>query len=821
MDAAPGHRAPLRGRRLVCLPLAARLYAAGTFSHARDVLVQGGVLVTIAGLTWFLAGGGWGITPSVSESTRIRPYLHVLIPLLSLAVLAVVAGMWTGGELVDAKVRAALAERLTKVELFVSRPTAQVITGAMFMGAVARVITSTPGRLLFLPAFAVLWMWREWVMFAFFVTLAFTLVPLAFASLNARFSAAWNVLHGLFFGGWATLVSTAVIVLGLARVADIQYVSTVFDGAKSRTILGYLLFAYVLAWWYDYWTASGSATRLLQSLGTPGNQDAQLDYPYAGPQLTGVPPDKRRIQLHAAGRLLVYRPPLEKKEPPFFHSYTPVELIDALADDLPTTDELRPELQSLRWRVEGEFLRTAAIFIGLLVGAGLALRSLEQKPIIVGDGRHGAYQADAMLFGGGCDKPIIAIAASGGGTRAALYTTSVLERLYSRGHLGSVRLLSGVSGGGAALAYFAAHYQELVAPNAYTAWDRFYDAMQASYIGDVIDGSGEWRIAQGDRLGQLLAESFDREWGTSGRYTMGDVSDLGLILNSSIAGRTERQGQRRAFSDVAGGRVIYTNLDLPDHFAGTNAFMFDGDEPTRDRRLPVFVIRDRYVRLSSAAAANANFPPVFSNIPVEHPETRLWATDGGAIDNRGTETLLMAVRHAMAASRDCAKTVPVHVIEAEASGFSDAYSQDRGFGSAMSAGSAFASQLDAELLEAMRKDFGANVRFYYVPMPSVLRRSGSFGTHWMMQDRIPVCLQEPCGDPVVLNGTDVITVLRRIDDAQLPQEASDNAKAVHERVRSPLEAEDTENRARAWREFLRCFPATGQSCPAQQWVKGR
>ena len=176
----------------------------------------------------------------------------------------------------------------------------------------------------------------------------------------------------------------------------------------------------------------------------------------------------------------------------------------------------------------------------------------------------------------------------------------------------------------------------------------------------------------------------------------------------------------------------------------------------------------------------------------------------------------MAVRHAMASNPTCAATTPIFVIEAEASGFSDAYAQDRGFGSAMSAGSAFASQLNAELLEAMRKDFDARLRFYYLPMPLLLRRSGSFGTHWMMQDRIPVCIQEPCGKPIVLDGEDVITILRNIDETRLPDHASDVAKTVHALVKeSPSDAEDMKDRKVAWQEFLRCFRARGGPCPPQ------
>jgi hypothetical protein len=94
----------------------------------------------------------------------------------------------------------------------------------------------------------------------------------------------------------------------------------------------------------------------------------------------------------------------------------------------------------------------------------------------------------------------------------------------------------------------------------------------------------------------------------------------------------------------------------------------------------------------------------------------------------------------------------------------------------MAAGTALASQLDSELLDDIRRLYAANgqdparfVRFHYLPMPALLRRSGSFGTHWMLQERVNVCRDPDCQQRLVLRGEDVVTVLRSLD----PTPASD------------------------------------------------
>jgi hypothetical protein len=316
---------------------------------------------------------------------------------------------------------------------------------------------------------------------------------------------------------------------------------------------------------------------------------------------------------------------------------------------------------------------------------------------------------------------------------------------------------------------------------------------------------------------------------------MGEVDDVGLMLNSAIAGRfvrapgdapaeslasLERTSGRPGLNDVVGGRVVYTNLALPDHLDNPVLIEGDLDRPRNDTRLPIFVVNGAHVRLVAAAAANANFPPVFSNAPVDRADMRLWITDGGAVDNRGLETLLMALRYALSERGDgCTSLPPLHVIAVEASAFSDGYRQDRGIGSLMAAGTALASQLDGELLNDIRRLYDDNgqdatrfVRFHYLPMPALLRRSGSFGTHWMLQERVSVCRDPACRGRIVLTGSDVVTILRTLDrdpsNAIVPATgaggpAAPSASAATE-VLDIIRREDTELEPN-WERLERCL----------------
>jgi len=794
-------------------------------SFFRDVVVQSLLIAAVAVAVWLLA------SENARERDQTLLYRHVLLALTALMISAVLLGSVLAVRLFGSeRGRTRVPERLRQVELFVSLPDPPPVTGWMFVLAAAGAVVASPGRVLFPPALFALFVEREFLTWTFVGVLVVNLVLLAFASLDPRFSGSWNLQHRIFFSGWSALVSVGVIVVGVCRVADVQYVSTLFDGARNYTLAGYLLAGYMLTWWFDYWTSAPAAIRLLDLIGGRGGaDDARIDYPIdPATPLTSVPAEHRMIQVHGAGRLLVLHD--HGGAITYFHSYSPTEMASVLSAGLPEKNLVRADLEWVKWRLAAHFLVTSAIVVLLFGGAGWLLHRLPQQPHIGPSGGASPPTRDAasvILPAEVCagTTPVIAIAASGGGTRAALYTTAILERLHQQGQLRHVRVVSGVSGGGAALAYFVSHWPRLLGTDS-AAWDEFFTAMKKPYIEDVLDGSGEWRIAADHRLGHLLADSFERHWGDNRRKTMADVDDIGLILNSAIAGRfvrevgddnkapigvIERRSGRSGSSDVAGGRVVYTNLELPDHFG--KAVLIEEKEPrvTRDTRLPVFVVNGGHVRLSDAAAANANFPPVFSNVAIDrNHDLRLWVTDGGAIDNRGTETLLMALRHAVQAvkgTKRCPTLPTIHVIEVEASAFSDSYSQDRGLGSMMAAGTAFASQLDAEVLEDLRRQSNGGVRFHYLPMPRLLRRSGSFGTHWMMQERITVCRDPQCRSRITLRGDDVVQVLRALDKSSLPESASASAKRAHEFI-----LHDERELKPNWDRLSACLRAAKDGC---------
>jgi hypothetical protein len=65
-----------------------------------------------------------------------------------------------------------------------------------------------------------------------------------------------------------------------------------------------------------------------------------------------------------------------------------------------------------------------------------------------------------------------------------------------------------------------------------------------------------------------------------------------------------------------------------------------------------------------------------------------------------------------------------------------------------------------------------DLHFYYVPMPNMLRKSGSFGTHWMLQGHIKV---ENGSQTKTFDGKVVVQALRAAYAGQ-PSPAGDGAE---------------------------------------------
>jgi hypothetical protein len=362
-------------------------------------------------------------------------------------------------------------------------------------------------------------------------------------------------------------------------------------------------------------------------------------------------------------------------------------------------------------------------------------------------------------------RPALVIVASGGGTRAALYTASVLRGLHALGRDRDIVLASGVSGGGVALAYFATHRGRLTgqlpsepatinctASNVDDEWDCFNRGVAQAFIEDVLNGATEWRLFRHSSLSQLLTESFGRR--LLGTVALGDITQPALILNSAVVGHPQEESEllektldrptgtdavacdefERPFSEMSGGRLVFTNLSDVDGFAAAP----DG---VPDVRLPYTVVNDPRVSVAAAAALNANFPPVFANARVRLttdtgacPDRSYYVTDGGAEENLGLISALYALRSALTKIPKSGSVPTVHLVIAEASAVTYDYTQDRGLAAILGSRERLAGGLVNALLTeitAQIRSRGGDLAVHDLPLPLAFRARGGFGTHWM------------------------------------------------------------------------------------------
>ena len=620
---------------------------------------------------------------------------------------------------------------------------------------------------------------------------------LTFASLHARLTNLVNLGRRLLFVGGQLVISLLVVVLAVGRILGFSYVKTVVESSSWPILLAFLLSAYVSFWFYEYWLNDVLCQRLVALLGGSEGKliyDLRPDHPRY--DTSPVEPEGRVVQVHGGARLVAIG---KRKDgtgeefrifdkPAFFGT-----LLELAGRDKETAPQhLEKAAEALRRLTQARNSYFATANFCLLAAAALTalwiFRLEPQLPVSIvptGDERCAAaapfepFDLQEAIWPseeGEAPDRLVLLAASGGGSRAALYTQSVLHGLSRLEALDDLVLASGVSGGGAALAYFAARRDQFSAANA--AWREFTCDFSYPFIWDVLKGSAEWRVVAGERLGRLLQESLERRFfqgpcggKREGDRCLGQLADLGLILNTTLAGSLDlgdgcsdcgdsefahlasrRFWRKRTRGWDAGGRLILTNL---------RAFeTWPEGEPPSLLELPYEVIDDPLVRLSEAAALTANFPPVFSNAALDvERRQRYWVTDGGATDNRGMISLLLALRTALhgrwpeaavgapakaqaaagAAAPQPTATKPelpiLHIVMADATAGSTTYTQDRGLGGKFGATGKVANQLIAELLADVGRAYervGGRVVFHDLSMPAFLRIDGGLGTHWML-----------------------------------------------------------------------------------------
>ena len=354
------------------------------------------------------------------------------------------------------------------------------------------------------------------------------------------------------------------------------------------------------------------------------------------------------------------------------------------------------------------------------------------------------------IFENAQNEQVILVAGSGGGTRAALFTTAVLQGLQEQEKLKQIKLCSGVSGGSAAFAYLAINYDDLIARESDQAWIDYTEAMAFSYIDDVLCGAAETRLALGKvRLGTLLADSFHSKWidqqSSKNRPTTLGEAKIGLIFNTTLAGQSSFDVAEKKWKPFD-ARTTGTRLILTNAVAKKPEFLATVKHE---------ILAESNIPLAKAAALSANFPPVFANALIEiHEKRRYYVTDGGASENQGLVSLLGALRETIKKEKDhraqvkkqggpaapARRAPPIVIIAADASALSVSFKDDRGLQPMQYSGGVYAEELEGYLIKEVTKmyydDLDGTLTVCRLHMPEVFRARGGVTTHWMLAETI-------------------------------------------------------------------------------------
>jgi hypothetical protein len=655
-----------------------------------------------------------------------------------------------------------------------------------------------PLHLLLLPAFVALIAPAHWLYATVFIAFFVSALILVWANMSSRWQELSTYIERWFLRGTPRFISFFVILLALLRLAQFDYISTILDSIPFGTVFGLVVMTYTLFWLVEYWMSRAVALQLLDVLG-PTTDQVRIDYAPTFAQPNQQDPVRvrrhgRYLVSHGTGRFAIVGTvgelnaaaggPANQHEPVrAFQTYNLMELFSRLGE-------------SSNYPQDHEYVRDITRCTGIyffwsnLLVFGVMLCFV----IFFAREHYWAYnQIDPVVTAGEAPpaerlvdlsgllqqrtepmRPAIVVVGSGGGTRAALYTASVLNGLHRLGVDRDIVMVSGVSGGGVALAYFAANRDALTPPSSpgqagrcpvkkdaersvEDEWDCFTKGVISPFIEDVLDGATEWRIFETTALSVLLAESFERHL-FARQPTLGSIQQLALILNSTVVGHPAEESDalmrtidgpkscdesEQPFNLMHGGRLIFTNL------RETGAFPQREPSIIADVRFPYQIVKDTNVPLASAATLNANFPPVFPNARLRIRQNRqdgceyrsYYVTDGGAEENLGLISALYALDSALAKIPNGARVRPIHVVIAEASAVNYDYSQDRGF-SVLVGGSR--ERLAGGLTNAIREEIQrqlehlqvsdgqkATVQFHYLGLPLAFRARGGFGTHWM------------------------------------------------------------------------------------------
>jgi hypothetical protein len=750
------------------------------------------LLGAVVGILW------WQFTPdNPSESAGgFYPHIYVIIAGTLLAMALFARGLaWFLFRHIGVEARDEFRDALKTADLLDYNRDPPAVSALKIWSAVVNGVVAHLLHFLLLPAFVAFVAPANYLHLLVAGFAVVSLVLLTYGSLSSRWEQMMVYIQRWFLVGTPLVLSIAVILIAILRLAGVQYVSTVIDATPIGVLFIIVIMMYVAVWFFEFWLNRWIGGELLAILG--GKTAADEGYvrcPYAPEKdVSWAKPDHRYLALHGTGRFCALgwyegAVPNESTKSPrglAFVTYTFTDLFTTLANG---DAELA---KNVRRRVALYFNAINILLIVAVVGLfmwhlnwsrPLVVRPMvnvesvlekESQPLAT-QMAQAPQEAPADSLGDRLvaqavqGRPSIVIAASGGGTRAAVYTSVALEGLGKADRAKDVVLLSGVSGGGVSAAVFASRYENLTAAaprpeDERNAWSIYVNDVGEPFIQDVLEGIGEVRIWGATSLGALLQESLARRAFNEKQtrvHTFDQLRSTGLILNTAISGhpyddaeilkdriatakfanKLNAEGEcvrdARPYASLSGGRLIFTNLENLSGFPQRSP-----DAP--DMWLPYRIINFGKVDLPAASALTANFPPVFSNArvritsarPDECPQS-YFVTDGGATENLGLVSALFALRGTLDRLPTGSKLSDIHVVALEASAIDYDYSDDRGLGAATGGSkerinAGLTQSLLTEVHRLAEQKHGVVVTVHYLPLPVAFRSRGGFGTHWM------------------------------------------------------------------------------------------
>ena len=735
------------------------------------IFQQTRILGCLAIILWIL------IVPCWASEANQSPYIHVYGAFAcALAVVACCARPFVQWQFntVRAEQGATYRRTLLATELFPGSRKDPTITRRL--GAILTGVFYNLSEFLLLPSFFALMVPSRFLVCTFCVLCAVAAWLLMLGNFTSRWQAMVVQVQRWFLLGTPLAVSISVIVIAGLRLFKVQYVTTVLDAAPFGVIFVWILMAYSLLWWFEYSVNSALSAELIGVLAEKPEELKLGFIKYDSEVPVGaltVQAPQRYIVPHGCGRFAAVGYFFDKDSgaaEAAFQTFGLLELFERL-----TPDPLADHWHDLKRRVALYFLTVnAAVIIVLSMGLylyGYGDRHNTVKAVVTATTNVGTTSGADLAALLRQRKRVFIVAASGGGTRAALFTATALEGLQSVGAAQDIVLLSGVSGGGVAEAYFYSHRASLLSDQNHEEWNKFKARMTDPFIGDVLEGAGEWRLLSRHPLGQLLVESFERRLFQldGGQATLGQNAQLGIILNTTVtahpqddaellrgvflpAGRAHDDCDERniPYALMSGGRLIFTNLTDREAFPDSGA-----KERVRevlhlkDVALPYVVVQDPSIEMAEAAALNANFPPVFPNARVDVADPAkgsaacsrsYYVTDGGATENLGLISALYALRAALEKMRP-ADIPEIHIVAIEASATGYDYAPDRGLNAGLGGSK---ERLTGGLTQALLNEIqqlipeAQKIDTHLLALPLAFRSRGGFGTHWMFPQGIVV-----------------------------------------------------------------------------------